>query len=45
LTIAFAGTFDGATIPGIPTLTLSYSFLMQELAAESWEKAFDEGKF
>lgn len=45
LSISFAGTFDGAKIPGLATLTLSYSFLMQELAAESWHRAFDDGKF
>ena len=45
LSISFAGTFDGAMIPGLPTLTLSYSFLMQELASESWHRAYEEGKF
>jgi len=45
LSISFAGTFDGAMIPGLPTLTLSYSFLMQELASESWFRAYEEGKF
>lgn len=45
LSISFAGTFDGALIPGLPTLSLSYSFMMQELASESWFRAYEEGKF
>ncbi len=45
LEIAFAGTFDGASLPGLPTLTLSYSFTVQELAAASWLAAYDQGKF
>lgn len=45
LSISFSGTFEGTKIPGLPTLTLSYSFSMQELASESWHRAYDEGKF
>jgi len=45
LAISFAGTFDGAAIPGLLTLTMSYSFLLQELASESWRTAYTEGKF
>ena len=45
LSISFAGTFDGAMIPGLAVLTLSYSFLMQELASASWNEAYEGGKF
>lgn len=39
------GVFDGTKLPGLTTLSLSFSFTMQELNDARFLKAYDERKF